>query len=67
MLFTQEATWTLEADTATTAFLCANTTAKETDGQVMATTAGCYKISTAGTVVGIKWTVAVAGKTLKFR
>lgn len=66
-LFTQEGTWTLEADTATTAYLCTNTTAKNTSNQLISTTAGCYKINTAGTVVGLRWTLAVAGKTLTFR
>lgn len=66
-LFTQEATWTLEADTAGTAYLCTNTTAKDTDNQVIATTASCNKINPAGAVVGVKATLAVAGKTLTFR
>lgn len=67
VLFTQEATWTLEADTATTAFGCSNTTAKSTAGAVIATTSGCYKIDTNGTVKGLKYTLALAGKTLVFR
>lgn len=66
-LFTQEATWTLETDSASTAFLCTNTAAKDNSNQTISTTAGCYKINSAGTVVGMRWTVAVAGKTLTFR
>lgn len=66
-LFTQEATWTLEADTVDTAFLCTNTTAKDNSSQVISTSAGCYKIDSKGTVVGMKWTIAVADKTLTFR
>lgn len=66
-LFTQEATWTLEADTVDTAFLCANTTAKDNASQIISTTAACYKINPKGTVIGMKWTTAVAGKTLTFR
>lgn len=65
--FTQEGTWTLEADTATTAFGCSNFTAKNTSGSVISTTSGCYKIDTNGTVKGMRYTLAVAGKTLVFR
>ena len=67
VLFTQEATWTLEADTATTAYGCNNITAKNTAGVVISTTSGCYKVDTTGTVTGLKFTLAVAGKTLVFR
>lgn len=67
--FTQEATWTLEEDTATTAFACTNTTAKDTTGALITTTSGCYKIDSNGTIKGMKYTlyVAAAGKTLIFR
>jgi hypothetical protein len=67
--FTQEATWTLEEDTATTAYACTNTTAKDTTGALITTTSGCYKITANGTVTGMKYTlyVAAAGKTLVFR
>lgn len=67
--FIQEATWTLEEDTATTAYACANTTAKDTTGAVITTTSGCYKIDSNGTVKGMKYTLYVpaAGKTLVFR
>ena len=67
VLFTQEGTWTLEADTATTAYGCSNITAKNTSGAVITTTSGCYKIDTNGTVKGMKYTLAVAGKTLVFQ
>lgn len=67
ILFTQEGTWTLEADTATTAYGCSNITAKNTSGAVITTTSGCYKIDTNGTVKGMKYTLAVAGKTLIFQ
>lgn len=67
VLFTQEGTWTLEADTATTAYGCSNITVKNTSGAVITTTSGCYKIDTNGTVKGLKYTLAVAGKTLVFR
>jgi len=69
VLFTQEGTWTLEEDTATTAYACSNITAKDTAGVVIATTAGCYKINPGGTIAGLKYTLYVpaAGKTLVFR
>ena len=67
VLFTQEGTWTLEADTATTAFGCSNIIGKNTSGAVIASTSGCYKIDTNGTVKGMRYTLAVAGKTLVFR
>lgn len=67
--FTQESTWTLEEDTASTAYACINTTAKDTNGSLITTTSGCYKIDSNGTVKGMKYTlyVASAGKTLVFR
>ena len=64
---TQQGTWTLEADTATTAFGCSNITVKDSSGNVGGTTSGCYKIDTNGTVKGMRYTIAVAGKTLVFR
>lgn len=67
--YTQEATWTLEEDTATTAYACTNTTAKDTAGALLTTTSGCYKIDANGTVKGMKYTLFIpaAGKTLVFR
>ena len=67
VLSTQEGTWTLEADTATTAFGCSNITSKNASGTVMGTISGCYKIDTNGTVKGMKYTVAVSNRTLVFR
>lgn len=67
--FTQEATWTLEEDTATTAYACTNTTAKDTAGALPTTTSVCYKIDANGTVKGMKYTLFIpaTGKTLVFR
>jgi hypothetical protein len=67
--FTQEATWTLEEDTATTAYACTNTTARDTNGTLITTTSGCYKIDPSGTIKGMRYAlfVAAAGKTLVFR
>ena len=67
VLFTQEGTWTAEPDTATTAFGCSNFTAKDTAGVMLGTTSGCYKVDTNGTVSGLRFTLAVPGKTLVFR
>jgi hypothetical protein len=67
--FKQEATWTLEEDTASTAYACTNTTARDTNGTLITTTSGCYKIDPSGTIKGMRYTlfVAAAGKTLVFR
>ena len=67
VLLTQDSTWTLEADTATTAYGCVNSVGKNVSGAVISTSSGCYKIDTDGKVLGMKYTLAVAGKTLEFR
>ena len=67
VLSTQRGTWTLEADTATTAFSCRNITFRDPSGNVEGTTSNCYKIDTNGTVKGIKYTIAVSNKILVFR
>ena len=67
VLLTQDSTWTLEADTATTAYGCVNSVGKNVSGVVVSTSSGCYKIDTDGKVLGMKYTLAVAGKTLEFR
>ena len=67
ILSTHEGTWTLEADTETTAFGCSNITSKNASGAVVSTTSECYKIDTNGTIKGIKYTVAVSNRTLVFR
>lgn len=64
---TAESTWTLEADTATTAFGCANSILKNAAGAQTGTAAGCYKIDTAGNALGMRYTLSVAGKTLVFK
>ena len=63
----QEATWTLESDTATTAFFCVSTVARNPAGSVVATTSGCTRYDTSGNPVGIRFTIAVDGLTLTFR
>lgn len=64
---TTESTWTLEADTATTAFGCANNILKNSAGVQTGTAAGCYKIDTNGNALGMRYTLSVAGKTLVFK
>ena len=63
----QEATWTLESDTATTALFCVSTVARNPAGSVVATTSGCTRYDTSGNSVGIRFTIAVDGLTLTFR
>ena len=63
-----ESTWNIEsADTASTAYACTNSTVKNASGVLVTTSSGCFKIDTAGAVLGLKYTLAVAGKTLVFR
>ena len=64
---TTQSTWTLEADTATTAFGCANSVIKNAAGVQTGTAAGCNKIDTNGDVLGMRFTLSVAGKTLVFK
>lgn len=64
---TTQSTWTLEADTATTAFGCANSVMKDATGVQIGTAAGCYKIDTSGNALGMRFTLSVAGKTLVFK
>ncbi len=62
----QTTTWYLEADTVTTAFLCSRVQEKDTRKNEEATLDRCYRIDTAGTVLGIRWTAAYGGKMLTF-
>jgi len=64
---TAQSTWTLEADTASTAFDCANIVLKDAAGTQTDTAAGCYKIDTNGNALGMRYTLSVAGKTLVFK
>lgn len=64
---TMQLTWTVEADTATTAFSCTNIVTKNTGGTQISTVAGCYKIDTNGNILGMRFTLSVAGKTLVFK
>ena len=64
---TTESTWTLEADTATTAYGCTNSILKNSVGVQTGTAAGCFKIDTNGNALGMRYTLSVAGKTLVFK
>jgi hypothetical protein len=64
---TTQGTWTLEADTATTAFGCANIVMKNASGAQIGTGASCYKIDTNGNALGMRFTVSVPGLTLVFK
>lgn len=58
---TASATWSLEADSATTALFCANVSIP---GPPAVTGAECYRVTTAGQVTGMVIKVQVMGKTL---
>ena len=64
---TVESTWTLEADTATTAFGCTNSVLRDAAGTLTGTQSGCFKIDTSGNALGTRYTLSVAGKTLVFK
>ena len=64
---TMQSSWTLEADTATSAFGCSNGVVKNAAGIQTLTTAGCYKIDTNGNPLGLRFTLSVEGRTLVFR
>ena len=67
VLATMQSSWTLEADTATSAFGCSNGVVKNAAGIQTLTTAGCYKIDTNGNPLGLRFTLSVEGRTLVFR
>lgn len=58
---TSTITWSLEADTATTALSCVNV---QMAGSTPGTSSGCDRINSAGTVLGRVMKVTVNGKTL---
>jgi hypothetical protein len=63
---TAVATWSLEADTANTAFACINTSTSFSNGSRSAE-ADCYKINAAGQIIGGKVTLTINGVTLSFK
>lgn len=66
VLSTQQSTWSMDADTASTAFGCGNSVFRDASGTQMGTTSGCYKIDTNGNILGMRYTITASGKTLIF-
>ena len=64
---TSQSSWTMEADTATTAFGCSNSILRNAAGAQTGTATGCYKIDANGNVLGMRYTLSVAGLTLVFK
>ena len=64
---TSQSTWSMEPDTATTAFGCINFVNKDSAGTQTGTGAGCYKIDTSGNILGMRYTISASGKTLVFK
>lgn len=62
---TEVDTWSLQADTATTAYLCANSSISYTVG-INVSGSECYKINTSGAILGNKVTIAINGKSVTF-
>jgi hypothetical protein len=60
-------TWSLEADTANTAWLCSNETDVFTDASPVYTESDCYKIDPSGNLLGAKVTISQGGTTLVFQ
>lgn len=58
----QVVTWSLEADTQSTAFLCLNTFTLPAN----IAESSCFKIDTAGKIFGFKATATLSGSTVKF-
>lgn len=61
----QSATWSLETDSASTAWLCINIQTATFGGQDFES--DCFKINSAGVISGFKTDVTTSGVTLKFR
>ena len=64
---TATVTWALSADTATTAWLCANTVDIIVSPPSTISGSKCYKIDTSGNVSALKFTITVNGTTLNFQ
>jgi len=59
-------TWSLDADTASTAWFCENSVLKPTYG-TEGTVSLCYKINTNGDILGTKVTMFVQGQSVTFQ
>jgi len=64
-LSTNTTLWSLEADSATTAWACMTTTTIQSGSS--STFKNCYRISSAGVISGAKFTLSIAGQTLTFQ
>jgi hypothetical protein len=63
---TSVATWNLQRASPTTAFFCANSVVKSTDGSPDLTGSECYKIDANGNVTGNRITISFSGQTRVF-
>ena len=66
ILSTQTSTWTMEADTATTAFYCLNSVIKNASNIQTSTGSTCFKIDSGNNAIGLRITITVSGTTLVF-
>lgn len=53
--------WSLNPDTASTAWLCADSSSKTVSGTSTGTGSECYKIDTSGNILGAKMVLNVSG------
>jgi len=59
--------WSLQADTATTAWGCENGSEVFTNGSPTIGIATCYKVDTSGNVLALRLTLAINGQSLTFQ
>lgn len=64
---TTQSSWSVEPDTATTAFSCVNDVTKNAAGIQTGVASGCYKLDSNGNINGMRFTTTIAGKTLVFK
>jgi len=63
VLYNTTRNWSMEADTATTAFMCANTIRSGTSD----TGSACRKVDTAGNIIGYRLTLKLNGQIITFQ
>jgi hypothetical protein len=63
VLYNTTRNWSMEADTATTAFMCANTIRSGTSD----TASACRKVDTAGNILGYRMTLRLNGQSFTFQ
>lgn len=63
---TSGATWEVQADTATTAYICAKFLAKFSNGGSIQESMECYKTDASGAILGNKVTAVIGTKTVSF-